>query len=95
MDSTSPSASFARLARRSAVVGMVFHDLRHTFITRMKEERHLDDTVLADITGHKTLAMLRRYSHPSDAYKVAAVRGSQSSPESPTTEITHSKASGL
>jgi len=75
------SATFARIARRAKVTGTKFHDLRHTFATRMVE-RGVDLITLASITGHKTLAMLRRYSHPSDARKLALVRGPERSPQS-------------
>lgn len=84
------SAAFARLVKRAKVVGVRFHDLRHTFCTRMVE-RGTDLITLADITGHKTLAMLRRYSHPSDARKLAVVRGPESSPQKWQSEVEHPK----
>jgi integrase len=84
------SAAFARLAKRARVAEVHFHDLRHTFATRMVE-RGVDLITLASITGHKTLAMLRRYSHPSDARKLALVRGAENSPHSHTTESEHPK----
>lgn len=39
-----------------------FHDLRHEATTRLFE-RGLDMMEVASITGHKTLSMLRRYTH--------------------------------
>jgi integrase len=68
------SHAFRRLADRAEVAEVRFHDFRHTFCTRMVE-RGVDLITLKEITGHKTLAMLDRYSHPSDARKVALVRG--------------------
>lgn len=65
---------FARVAKRAKVQGARFHDFRHTFCTRMVE-RGVDLITLQAITGHKTLDMLQRYSHPSEARKLALVRG--------------------
>jgi integrase len=42
---------------------LVFHDLRHEATSRLFEKRKLDSMEIAAITGHKTLAMLRRYTH--------------------------------
>jgi len=57
------SAAFPRIAKRANVQGARFHDFRHTFCTR-HVEGGLDLITLADITGHKTLTMLRVFSHP-------------------------------
>jgi integrase len=40
------------------------HDLRHEAISRMSD-LGLNVIELASISGHKTLAMLKRYTHPS------------------------------
>lgn len=80
------SAAFTRIAKRAKVADVHFHDYRHTFATRMVERGGVDLITLASITGHKTLAMLRRYSHPSDARKLALVRGCEGSPHSHPTE---------
>lgn len=42
---------------------LVFHDLRHEATSRLFEKRTLDSMEIAMITGHKTLAMLKRYTH--------------------------------
>ncbi len=88
------SASFARIAKRAKVQGVRFHDLRHAFCTRMVEAG-TDLITLKAITGHKTLAMLARYSHPSDALKLAAVRKAEGSRQSHNTETDTAKASAL
>jgi len=80
------SRAFSRIAGRASVEGVRFHDLRHTFCTR-HVEGGADLIKLADITGHKTLAMLRRYSHPSDESKLALVRGLEGSPQSHPTDV--------
>lgn len=57
---------FARLCRRAGVEELRWHDLRHTAITRLSE-RGLDALEVAQISGHRDLAMLMRYSHLSAA----------------------------
>lgn len=42
---------------------LVFHDLRHEATSRLFEKRRLDSMEIAMITGHKSLAMLKRYTH--------------------------------
>lgn len=40
-----------------------FHDLRHEATSRLFELGIFSDMEIAEITGHKTLAMLKRYAH--------------------------------
>jgi integrase len=49
-------------ARKAAKVSCRFHDLRHTFISRLAESHTSDSTVMA-LAGHVSRAMLERYSH--------------------------------
>src|SRR6202035_2810337 len=49
-------------ARRTAKVCCRFHDLRHTFISRLSESYASDSTVMA-LAGHVSRAMMERYSH--------------------------------
>jgi integrase len=49
-------------ARRTAKVSCRFHDLRHTFISRLAESQASDSTVMA-LAGHVSRAMMERYSH--------------------------------
>lgn len=48
---------------RSYFNGLRFHDLRHEALSRLSD-KGLNVIELAHISGHKTLAMLRRYTHP-------------------------------
>jgi integrase len=52
-------------ARRIAMLDdFHFHDLRHMAITRMAEK--LPNVIeLSAVSGHKSLAMLKRYYHPN------------------------------
>jgi hypothetical protein len=49
-------------ARKTAKVICRFHDLRHTFISRLAESQASDSTVMA-LAGHVSRAMMERYSH--------------------------------
>ena len=49
-------------ARRAASVSCRFHDLRHTFISRLAESQASDSTVMA-LAGHVSRKMMERYSH--------------------------------
>jgi integrase len=56
------SQAFERACRRAKVVGARWHDLRHEAASRLFE-RNLNVMEVASITGHKTLDMLKRYTH--------------------------------
>ncbi len=59
---SSVSVTFTRNARIADVKNFRFHDLRHTAITAMAEK--LPNVLeLSAVTGHKTLSMLKRYTH--------------------------------
>jgi integrase len=59
-------------ARKKAGVACRFHDLRHTFISRLAESQASDSTVMA-LAGHVSRAMMERYSHIRMAAKRRAV----------------------
>lgn len=63
--------SFRRLAKRAKLVDFRFHDLWHTFATRLAP--YTDAFTLAALLGHKTLAMTARYTHPTDEGKRRAI----------------------
>ncbi len=44
------------------LTGLRFHDLRHEDTSRLFE-KGLNPMEVATITGHKTLQMLKRYTH--------------------------------
>ena len=61
-----PEAIKRRMMRATARAGISdlhFHDLRHEAISRLYEFTDLTDIEISSITGHKTLQMLKRYTH--------------------------------
>ena len=59
---SSVSHKFAALCRAAEIEGLRFHDLRHEATSRLFE-LGLNPMEVAAITGHKTLIMLKRYTH--------------------------------
>lgn len=57
------SRQYARLFSAAGCADLHFHDLRHEATSRLYERTALSDLQIAKITGHKNLAMLRRYSN--------------------------------
>lgn len=53
---------FARAVKRAGIEDFHFHDLRHEATSRLFE-KGLNPLEVASITGHKTLQMLKRYTH--------------------------------
>jgi integrase len=61
-DTLSFEHAWHRAVLRSGLEDLRFHDLRHEATTRLFE-RGLNPMQVAAITGHKTLQMLKRYTH--------------------------------
>ena len=56
------SQAFERVCKAADIEGLTFHDLRHEATSRLFE-KGLNPMQVAAITGHKTLQMLKRYTH--------------------------------
>ena len=54
--------AFERACKRAKISDLTFHDLRHEATSRFFE-KGLNPMQVAAITGHKTLQMLKRYTH--------------------------------
>lgn len=52
-----------RTLAAAQIEGPTFHDLRHEATSRLFERGDLDTMEIAEITGHKTLQMLKRCTH--------------------------------
>lgn len=69
-----------RRALKDAALGIRFHDLRHTCITKLAESQASEQTIMA-IAGHLSRAMLEHYSHIRMAAKRAALESIAKPPE--------------
>ena len=56
------SGAFARATRRAGITDFRFHDLRHHFASYLVMSG-VDIRTVAELLGHRTLAMVMRYSH--------------------------------
>ncbi|MHB1633656.1 site-specific integrase [Acidiferrobacter thiooxydans] len=56
------SQAFERVCKAADIEGLTFHDLRHEATSRLFE-KGLGLMEVASITGHKTMQMLKRYTH--------------------------------
>jgi integrase len=68
----SVNRSFHTARRRSRIAYCTFHCLRHTFATRAVMAG-VDIVTVQETLGHKTIAMTKRYSHPTPEHKKKAV----------------------
>lgn len=56
------SVAFRRAVSRAGIQDLRFHDLRHEGVTRLFE-KGLSSMEVASVSGHRTLSMLKRYTH--------------------------------
>ncbi len=74
IDAESMRKHYERAVRRAGVqwlsndenpfMNLTFHDLRHQALSQLSD-RGLNVIELSEISGHKTLGMLKRYTHPT------------------------------
>ncbi len=72
---TKVDTAFHRAIERAGLEakGYRFHDLRHTFATRLIEEGE-SPVVVKELLGHSSLRMLERYAHPGEPSKRDAIQ---------------------
>ena len=56
------SQAFKRVCKAAGIKGLTFHDLRHEAASRLGEKA-FSPLEVAAITGHKTMQMVKRYTH--------------------------------
>jgi integrase len=75
---------FVPALRRAGIEGFRWHDLRHTFASRLVMAG-VDLRTVQELMGHKTLAMTLRYGHLSLAHQLDAVQRLNREPTATTT----------
>jgi integrase len=64
--------AFEHAVQRAGLEDVTFHDLRHTFASRLVMVR-VDLPTVKELLGHKSIAMTLRYTHLSTDHKQRAV----------------------
>ena len=64
---------------------VVIHTLRRTAISRMMDA-NIDPRTIMEISGHSSLAMLERYTHPREQRKIEALEAINRSRAQPRLE---------
>ena len=64
--------AFQRAVRLAAISDFTFHDLRHTFASRLAMAG-VDLPTVKELMGHKDIAMTLRYTHLSSGHKLEAI----------------------
>jgi integrase len=54
--------AFKRAVKRAGIVDFRFHDLRHTFASKLKAN-NINDSVIQKLMGLETASMVQRYAH--------------------------------
>ncbi|PYS85629.1 MAG: hypothetical protein DMF67_00190 [Acidobacteria bacterium] len=65
-------AAFKKALVEAKIENFRFHDLRHTFGTRLGEGG-VSPFIIAELRGHSDIKMTARYTHPTEEGKRAAV----------------------
>jgi len=69
---TTVKTAFVATCRRAGIAGLRFHDLRHTFGSRLVE-RVVDIETVRSLLGHASIAVTQRYVHSTDERRRFAV----------------------
>jgi integrase len=72
--------AFERAVRKAGIVDFTFHDLRHTFASRLVMAG-VDLPTVKELLGHKSITMTLRYTHLSSGHKQQAVEKLDQFPE--------------
>lgn len=65
--------SFNGAVKQAGIENFTFHDLRHTFATRLAD-KNVPLSVLAELLGHSDIRMTKRYAHATEKAKHEAVQ---------------------
>jgi len=77
-----PTTAFGSAVKRAGLVDFHFHDLRHTFASRLVMGGQ-DIRTVQDLLGHKSITMTLRYSHLSPTHRAKAIEILDRIPEPP------------
>jgi integrase len=64
--------AFIQAVKRAGIENFHFHDLRHTFASHLIM-KGVSDYIVADLLGHTTTKMVKRYAHLSPESRLRAI----------------------
>lgn len=64
--------SFVTACKKAGVQGLRFHDLRHTFASRL-DAKGVGIETIRDLLGHSSVVLTQRYTHSNNQLKQQAV----------------------
>src|SRR3984957_8413705 len=94
MDLARPMGSWRKAwlgACKNAGVRYRWHDLRHTFVSRLAESASISEQRIRGPGGHGSRKMLEHYSHIRSHAKQAAIRCLEEQPAEPVLEVSRHK----
>ena len=68
-----PKTAFGRARELAGIEDLRFHDLRHTFASRLVQQGVPLYEVM-HLTGHKSVSMVQRYAHLAPDYQSRAIK---------------------
>ena len=84
--------TFKPAVQRSGIKDFRWHDLRHTFASRLAMAG-VDIRTIADLLGHRSIQMTMRYAHLSPGHRMDAVRALNGRLKAPTEAVTETGGS--
>ncbi len=78
-------------ACKNARIRYLWHDLRHTFVSRLTESANISEQTIGSLAGHVSRQMLEHYSHIRSQAKEAAIRCLEEQAGAPVLEETGHK----
>ena len=69
---TTVKRAFKSACRRAGIEGLLFHDMRHTFGTRLIQSG-VDIETVRDLMGHHSISVTQRYLHTNEKRRRDAV----------------------
>jgi integrase len=64
--------AWGKVAKAATLKGFTFHDLRHTFASKLVQAG-VDLNTVRELLGHSDIKMTLRYAHLAPEHKAAAV----------------------
>jgi excisionase family DNA binding protein len=82
--------AFVRACKTAGISGLRFHDLRHTFASRLVE-RGVDIVTVKELLGHSTIILTQRYTHSRSEQRRRAVEHLDSQPAAFLSHLRHTE----